>query len=407
MADEDENKNQDIPPPPPPPPSEGAENYQEEGYAPEPPPIYEEEGVEEAAGPAVAATAGKNMVLILIGGALGLFLLYQIFFSGDDEVAPPPPPPSQGNGATVAPAGDITIPIEPIRPLPPPPPLEPIQEALPELPPPPPAPPDIDFIGEGPTNEELKRRRSSEMLIVNGSREQGEEKEDDKGVTSAAERAVATTVGDLDHLVLQGKIIHAVLETALDTTLAGPLRAVTTRDVYAESGYDVLIPKGSRLIGTYNTDVVRGQGRVFIIWSRLIRPDGVDVQINSQAIDRLGRSGINGYVDDRYFEIFGGAILTSVLGITLAGIADAILDPEGSSETESSSGSTTTTGNSVDSAISESVTSIGSVSKSVVGGLLDARPSITVDQGTPLKVFVNRDLEFPSEVAGKGVNIIQ
>lgn len=405
MSDEEQ---QNTPPPPPPENPEGTGGYQEEGYTPNPDAIPEEEAVVESSGPAVAATASKNMILILVGGVLGLFLLYQIF-SGGDEVAPVPVPTptvdSEG-GAPVASATEIPIPANPIQPppLPPPPPI-PEPDVAP-LPPPPPVTPDIDFMGDGPTNEELKKRRASEMLIVNGSAKDSKKDEEEGDVTSVAERAVATKVGQLDTLVLQGKILDAVLETALDTTLQGPLRAIVSRDVYAESGYGVLIPKGSRLIGTYRTDIVRGQGRVFIIWSRLIRPDGIDIQINSQAIDRLGRSGITGYVDERYFEIFGGALLTSILGITLAGVADAILDPPQSTTTQNTDGASTSTTSAVDTAITAGVKDIGSVAKQVVGGLLDARPSITIDQGTPLKVYVNRDLEFPNENTSR-VRVIQ
>ncbi|MDG1286094.1 MAG: TrbI/VirB10 family protein [Rickettsiales bacterium] len=388
-----------------PPPPDGSGGYEEEGYSPEAQPP-EEGAFGDNSGPAVASSANKNMILMVIGGLLGLFILYQVF-SGDDEVSVPIPPQTGASldGAAVAAATDIPMPAAPIMapPLPPPPPLM-QEEALPELPPPP-ATPVIDFMGGDLANEELQQRRASEMLIINNLPD-GTKGEDEVDGKSQAERAVATHVGDLENLVLQGKIIDAVLETALDTTLEGPLRALVTRDVYAESGYTVLIPKGSRIIGTYNADTVRGQGRVFVIWSRLIRPDGVDIQLNSQTIDRLGRSGMAGHVDDRYFEIFGGAVLTSILGITLAGISDAILDPPETSTTQSTDGATTESTNAVTTAITEGVATIGAVSKQVVGGLLDARPSITVDQGTPLKVYVNRDLEFPGEAA-RGVRIIQ
>lgn len=387
-------------------PPSGDNGYEDEGYHPQ---EAHEETVIEATGPAVAATANKNLLLIALGGVLGLFLLYQIFSGGDEEVAPPPPPVNMGGGsagAPVAPPEEVPIPTATVipPPFPAPPPLQTSESDLPPPPPPPTVNPDIDFGGDGPNNEEIKKRRSSEMLIVSGTPKTSEEKQND--YTTTAERAVATQVGNLDQLVLQGKVIDAVLETALDTTLAGPLRAVVSRDVYAESGYGVLVPKGSRLIGTYNTDVVRGQGRVFIIWSRLIRPDGVDIQLNSQGVDRLGRAGMPGFVDDRYFEIFGGAILTSILGITIAGVSDAILSPEPTTTTQGTDGSTTTTGSAVNDAINEAVTSVGEVSKNVVGGLLDTRPSITVDQGTPIKVFVNRDLEFPKNVTNS-VKVIQ
>ena len=419
MSDEEEKP--EVPPPPPPPPEEPA-SYEAEGYTPEVDAV-EEEYIADSTGPAVASSANKNLVLMLVGGVLGLFLLYQIF-SGDEEPvveAPVPEMGPAGQGAAVA--GDEGSPIEipDFQPLPPPPPIvQPPAEPA-KLPEPPPIPdsPDIDFLGDGPSNERLQERRASPMMKFGGSGggATAEDETDDR--RTSAPRSVATEVGDLDQLILQGKIIHGAIETAIDTTLAGPLRAIVTRDIYAESGYGVLVPKGSRLIGTYSTDVVRGQGRVYIIWSRLIRPDGIDIQLGDAiGVDRLGRAGMGGHVDERYFEIFGSAILTSILGIAIAGAADAVLDPDlaGSQDSsESTAGeegntvsseSSDSEGSAVNTAITESVENIGAVSTQVVGGLLDARPSITVDQGTPIKIFVNQDLEFPDS-ANKNIRIIQ
>lgn len=412
MSDDKEQ----MPPPPSTDDDGGQANYPEEGYTPEVDAASAEStSFSGDSTVSVSATGNKNVVVLGIVGLIFVFLIYQVFLAEEELPPPTPLPKSQDKGASVAPGGQIpeldetAMGFPSLPQLPRLEPEEPVDQVdiVPPMPPAPPAP-DFAIGGIGPSNEELQQRRASDMLIIDGG-DSGDEVDPTarEGVTTSAERAIATKVGDLNTLVLQGKVIDAVLETALDTTLPGPLRAVVAHDVYAESGYDVLIPKGSRLIGTYNADVVRGQARVFIVWNRLIRPDGVDVQLESQAIDRLGRSGITGMVDERYFEIFGGAILTSILGITLAGVADAILDPEESTQTTNTDGSTTTSGSAVDSAIEQSVTNIGSVSQNVLSGILDTRPNITVDQGTPLKVFVNRDLEFPIEVSNQDVRIIQ
>ncbi len=409
MANEEENPEGTAPPPPPPPPPEEPKSYEAEGYTPDTDAVEEEYGVNNA-GPAVASSASKNLVLMLVGGALGIFLLYQIFSGGDEEiVATAPPPTGAGSqGAAVAAAEDSPIIAPVFNPLPAPPPVlapPPVINELP-TPPPPPDTPTMDFLGEGPDSAELEKRRSSEMLILNGGNNAAPEDEVDT-TKSAAPRAVATHVGDLDQLVLQGKIIHGALETAIDTTLQGTLRAIVTRDIYAESGYGVLIPKGTRLIGVYDTGIVRGQGRVYVIWNRLIRPDGVDIELgDANGMDRLGRSGMTGAVDNRYFEIFGGAVLTSVLGIAIAGIADVLLDTPETSTTQSPEGASSQQGSPTATAVNESVENIGSAAATIVGGLLDARPSITVDQGTPIKIFVNQDLEFPDTVS-QNIRIIQ
>ncbi len=193
--------------------------------------------------------------------------------------------------------------------------------------------------------------------------------------------------------IAQGKIIHAVLETAINTDLPGTLRAIVSRDTYAETGREVMIPKGSRLIGTYSTGVLRGQKRVMVVWTRLIRPDGLDIDIGSPGTDALGRGGVPGLVDNKYAEIFSAAILTSVIAIGIAAGTDAIIDNP--STTTTGGGSSTTTGSAGATAASGAVATLGSVSEDVVNTMLDLRPTITVDQGTLVNVFVNKDLTFP------------
>jgi type IV secretion system protein VirB10 len=210
---------------------------------------------------------------------------------------------------------------------------------------------------------------------------------------SEAEKTTATRLNKLSVTIAQGKIITAILETAIDTELPGTLRAIIARDVYAEAGRNVMIPKGSRLIGTYNTGIARGQVRVLIVWTRLIRPDGVDVQIGSGGIDKLGRAGVMGDVDNKYSEIFSTALLTSVLSIVVAEGADK-LSSQPTTTTSSPNGSTTT-GSAGSAAAVTALNNIGNISQSIVNSMIDIHPVITVDQGTEVDVFVNRDVTFP------------
>ncbi len=80
--------------------------------------------------------------------------------------------------------------------------------------------------------------------------------------------------------VPQGTLISAVLETAFDSTRTGFARALVQRDIRGFDGTQVLIPRGSRLIGEYATDNAPGQKRAMIAWSRLIRPDGITIEID-------------------------------------------------------------------------------------------------------------------------------
>src|SRR5258706_16008318 len=93
--------------------------------------------------------------------------------------------------------------------------------------------------------------------------------------------AVPKRVAGLDCVALQGKMIDAQLETAINTDLPGQIRAIVSKPLYAEQGQEALVTPGSRLNGVYNTAVSKGQGRVFGIWNRVIRPDGIEISIDS------------------------------------------------------------------------------------------------------------------------------
>ena len=201
-----------------------------------------------------------------------------------------------------------------------------------------------------------------------------EEKFADRVAQGDVDRARATTLRNLDTLVPQGAVIPAVLETAINSDLPGFTRAVVSRDVMSFDGKSVLIPRGSRLIGQYKSGVAMGASRVFVIWTRVIRPDGVSVQIGSPGTDPLGRGGMGGSVDRRFFQRFGGSILLSVLNVGLQALVNS--GPDGD---QIYIGSPTAASNVASEALAKD------------GGI---PPTIKTPQGAPVSIFVARDLDF-------------
>ncbi len=347
--------------------------------------------------------------------------------SGDIISQPATSPP-----ATVgisAPATPTAPPAPPPPPPPPPPPAPPaavrVQNAPPPKPQAPLAPPDIKAIA--PTeNKAVDRRsagrmRSNMMLLSGGKATESDQKsiakdainENDPNAAftanaiaaSGTETTKATQLANLGNLIAQGKIINAVLETAINTDLPGTLRAVISRDVYAEAGRDVLIPKGSRLIGTYNTGVFRGQKRVLIVWTRVITPEGLDIAVGSSATDSLGKAGVEGMVDNKFMESFSAALLTSLISVGVAVAADSTISGS-STTTTNTDGSSSSTGGAGAAAANSAAKALGTVGTEVVGSLLDLRPTLTIDQGTRINVFVNKDLTVPGK-SGSGSMFIQ
>jgi type IV secretion system protein VirB10 len=174
-------------------------------------------------------------------------------------------------------------------------------------------------------------------------------------------------------LVPQGTIIGAVMETALNSDVPGFARAVVTRDVLSFDGSQVLIPAGSHAIGEYNSGVAQGASRIFIIWNRLITPDGVSIALASPAIDELGRGGLGGKVNRHFFQRFGGAVLLSVL---TGGI---------NAFTQSRSRGSTV----IVSSTNEATSLAGQASRGT-----DIPPTITTRQGATVRIFVAKDLDF-------------
>jgi len=216
---------------------------------------------------------------------------------------------------------------------------------------------------------------------------------------SSASLVEATKLPYPERTIAQGKLIDSVLETAINTDFEGKVRAIVSRDVFADFGRQVLIPKGSRIIGSYSGSVQRGQTRVLINWERLIRPDAIDIQINSPASDQFGRSGVPGSVDNKYLELFNNSILLSLITIGTAMAIEGASGSDGVTEEEdSTSGDTTTTSSPSDLASQEIIDTISTTARSVLGDILATQPTITVPHGTRIKIFVNQDLVFPSNV---------
>lgn len=179
--------------------------------------------------------------------------------------------------------------------------------------------------------------------------------------------ATATAGIDPKTTVTQGTLIPAVLETAIDTDVPGYVRAVVSVDVRSFDGSRVLVPRSSRLIGQYKSGLQAGQKRAYVIWTRLIRPDGVSVNIASPAVGFSGETGLAGKVNSHFFERFGSAMLLSVVGglSALGGNAGVIIAGGGQS-----------------------------AAAAAVGQNGQIGPTVRVRQGEPIRVFTARDLDF-------------
>ena len=205
-------------------------------------------------------------------------------------------------------------------------------------------------------------------------------------------------IEDRARTIAQGKLLTAILETSINTEFPGAVRGIITRDVYGEAGKEVLIPKGSRLYGSYSSEVKRGQGRVNISWSRLIRPDGISLNIALTAADQFGRAGIPGETDNRYSSLVANSLLTSVLAVAGTAAAQEIMgggNSQTSTTINAAQGTTTTYGNAGNQALYDVTKTVIDIVTGIIKNTIDLNPVIRIPQGARMTVIVNDDIVVP------------
>jgi type IV secretory pathway VirB10-like protein len=338
---------------------------------------------------AMPAGLSPGMKLGFVGiGLLGILTFTTLATSRGDANQTNAPAPAAASVATVIPQGGL-VPKAVLKPGPP------------ELPPPSLVPPPLDANGApilgvvGPRAVGANRFQSPGVVVdltkggvallpptpglagVKDNDLSAEDKFADRVAAAENAPARATRIANSSYTVPQGAIIAGVLETAINSDLPGYVRAVVSRDVMGFDGRRVLIPSGSRLIGQYRSGLTAGQSRAFIVWTRLTRPDGVTISLGSPATDTLGRAGLGGKVDSHFLKRFGSAILLSVV--------------------QSGLGLLQRGGNDV-------VVRTADDAKSVAGIALqrdiNIPPTVKVAQGTAIRIFTARDLDFSGTDGG-------
>jgi type IV secretion system protein VirB10 len=178
-----------------------------------------------------------------------------------------------------------------------------------------------------------------------------------------------------DWVIAAGSVIPASLLTGLDSDLPGMVLAQITVNVRdSATGRAVLIPQGARLIGRYDNGISYGQKRAFVVWQRILFPDGSSLRIdNMPASDAAGQAGLADRVDSHSWQLIKGVVLSSLLGVgsqlSFAGERGIVR------------------------ALRESVQQNGSqAGEQIVSKGLSVQPTIKVRPGWPVRVLVSQDL---------------
>jgi type IV secretory pathway VirB10-like protein len=187
-----------------------------------------------------------------------------------------------------------------------------------------------------------------------------------------------------------GTVVSALLLTAVNSDLPGTLLAQVSRDVYDLHQRAVVLPRGTRLLGTYGDQVAVGQQRLLIAWTRLQLLDGTLLDLpglagrnGAASSDPGGAAGLPAQVHNHILRVFGDAILLSVL----AAGADLSQPASTSALTAPSAGSVASA------ALGQQLSEAGT---QLLRRDLAIQPTLTLPAGTPLTIFVNADLPLPA-----------
>ncbi|SBV31884.1 Conjugation TrbI family protein [uncultured Sphingopyxis sp.] len=173
-----------------------------------------------------------------------------------------------------------------------------------------------------------------------------------------------------------GSVIAASLITGLNSDLPGLVTAQITENVYdSVTGQSLLIPQGSRLVGSYDSVVAFGQSRALVVWQRIILPDGSSIRIgNVPAADTQGYAGLSDKIDRHTWQLLKGVALSTLLGVG----------------TELSFGSSESD---LVRAVREAAQQSGArAGDQLVTRNLNIQPTLRVRPGWPLRVLVHKDI---------------
>jgi type IV secretion system protein VirB10 len=287
--------------------------------------------------------AGLRLLGLIVVLAIGLFLIIYISWASWADT------PAEANPAasvTAVPAFK-TAPLPPPAPAPAPVPPTVIPAAAP-LPPDPnpepvyepeavktyaPAAPvaEEDPPDDGPTTEELIRQRRLapgwgpapagaaapvQVASVEGAGLLGGGGSELEASLQPVKLAGARAgiIRNPDMMLALGTAIPCILETRLISTVPGMFSCLLPADVYSISGRVVLLPRGTKVTGSYgDAEFQQGDRRLFVTGAQARTPEHVVIDLDSPVSGALGEGGIGGKIENHWGARLGGAIVLSLI----------------------------------------------------------------------------------------------
>jgi type IV secretion system protein VirB10 len=183
------------------------------------------------------------------------------------------------------------------------------------------------------------------------------------------------------YTLLAGAILPCVLTQGINSDLPGQIGCMISQNVFdSVTGKYLLVPQGTKAIGTYDSRVAYGQNRVLVVWTRLERPDGSTLSLEGMpGTDLSGYAGLTGHVNNHYLRLLSGVVLGSLIGAS-AQIATGANSQNPSFAALAAQGAGQ---------------NINEAGQQITRKNLNIQPTIEVAPGTRLNIFATKDLVLP------------
>lgn len=200
----------------------------------------------------------------------------------------------------------------------------------------------------------------------------------DVALKPAASQGVrATRLAHPELTIVGGSRIPCIIESAFTSDVPGIVSCTVPIDVRGFGGHVVLLPAGTRVVGQSQSGMRQGQRRAFVTWTQATTPEGVVVTLDSPAADQLGKAGLEGDLDNHFFERFGNAILLSFLDTGLSVAADAAAAGAGGTNY-----------------VNNFTGAPASLAGTALNQGINIPPTIEFEQGKTCVIYVSKNLSF-------------
>ncbi|NYF54110.1 TrbI/VirB10 family protein [Tunturiibacter gelidoferens] len=179
--------------------------------------------------------------------------------------------------------------------------------------------------------------------------------------------------------VFEGTVLEGVVSNHVDGGMAGPVLIMLTTDYYSHDHQQLLLPQGTRLIGSVQAVNNSQQHKMAVIFHRAVCPDGFSLDLDKYAgLDQIGTTGLATKVDHGYLMAFAAAAAVGGLG----GLAQIGND-----------GNALTTSSQLRNGLSSQTSQEG---VQVLDRFLNRLPIITLKEGSRARVYIGKDILIPS-----------